>query len=329
MNNKTVQIFYTYIFPKFFKIRCIYIFQCTEHCNRYIWNFLYNTSKKLCEKFIACFSIFFHCNRSKFCLCNTCFIFRISCTFCRIICVCRFRIRRIYQHQNFFCRFSGGIFSGFSFGDGGAKALRNFLRKRVVDFSVIGDVVVQIVILKSCGGTAGFCGFHYVHVRLIKRTHKNVAVIGMFCFKVSNSTAHIPHDVVALPVFSERPVQKFVGFFYNVKRREVCALKTALVRRNKAVAPFQKIVAVFGFRRTVVDCPEFPVAVIVSKFVQFAVKKKSRAVVPVQKFCRQVFVRTYCSVAHNVCKKKKAVIFRLYSADFAPDHFYPAVKNLL
>ena len=151
----------------------------------------------------------------------------------------------------------------------------------------------------------------------------------MFCFKVSNSTAHIPHDVVALPVFSERPVQKFVGFFYNVKRRVVCALKAALVCRNKAVAPFKKIISVFNFRRSVVDCPEFPVAVVVSKFVQFTVKKKSRTVVPVQKFCRQVFVRTYCSVAHNVCKKKKAIVFRFYSSDFAPNHFYPAVKNLL
>ena len=151
----------------------------------------------------------------------------------------------------------------------------------------------------------------------------------MFCFKVSNSTAHIPHDVVALPVFSERPVQKFVGFFYNVKRREICALKTALVRRNKAVAPFKKIISVFNFRRPVVDCPEFTVAVVVSKFIEFSVQKKSRTVVFVQKFCRQVFVGAYGSVAHNVCKKKKAVIFRFYSTDFAPDHFYPAVKNLL
>ena len=114
-----------------------------------------------------------------------------------------------------------------------------------------------------------------------------------------------------------------------MKRRVVCALKTALVRRNKAVTPFKKIISVFNFRRSVVDCPEFTVAVVVSKFIEFSVQKKSRTVVFVQKFCRQVFVGAYGSVAHNVCKKKKAVIFRFYSTDFAPDHFYPAVKNLL
>ena len=86
----------------------------------------------------------------------------------------------------------------------GAQFGRHFAGQRVIDCAVCGDVVVQVVVLEAGGGGELAAGLHDVDVVGVQRAHEDVAQVAVFGFEVAHAAAHVPDNVVFLPVSAER-----------------------------------------------------------------------------------------------------------------------------
>ena len=86
----------------------------------------------------------------------------------------------------------------------GAQFGRHFVGQRVVDCAVCGDVVVQVVVLEAGGAGELAAGLHDVDVGGVEGAHEDVAQVAVFGFEVAHAAAHVPDDVVFLPVSAER-----------------------------------------------------------------------------------------------------------------------------
>ncbi len=96
-------------------------------------------------------------------------------------------------------------------------------------FAVIGNIVVQIIVLKTGGGHAGFGGFHHIHIGVIERTINTLR--GLLCF-----TSRLPtpqHMSQTMYSFCQLLAQGFgelvVGFIYHIQRGVERSFKTAFV----------------------------------------------------------------------------------------------------
>lgn len=150
----------------------------------------------------------------------------------------------------------------------------------------------------------------------------------MFCFQIADAAAHIPDDIVPLPIFPQSFRQQFIGFVHDVQRRVKRAFEIAFIDRNQAVPPFQQIVAVFLFGRAVVNRPKLLVSFLVADFVQAPFQQKRRHIVFVDQLGRQFLMRGRFSVAHNVGVKQQGIFVGVQAADFPSDHVHPPVEHL-
>ena len=96
----------------------------------------------------------------------------------------------------------------------------------------------------------------------------------MLDLQIADSTAHIPDDILSLPVCPERLCELVIGSIHDGKRCVVCALEAPFVRRDEGISPFEKIVSILCPRRFVIDLPELAIAFFISEIIDFSLHKK-------------------------------------------------------
>lgn len=60
----------------------------------------------------------------------------------------------------------------------------------------------------------------------------------MFDFQISDTTAHIPDDIIFLPVITKSLCQSIIGFIDDMKGRVVRSLETAFIEWDQRVSSF-------------------------------------------------------------------------------------------
>ena len=150
----------------------------------------------------------------------------------------------------------------------------------------------------------------------------------MLDFEVAHAAAHVPDDVVFLPVGPERFGQLVIGFVDHMQGCVIRALEAALVVRDQAVAALEQVVAVFAFGRAVVNGPKLAVAFFVAQVKVFAAQREHRSAVFVHQLGRQIGVGGHGAVVHDVGKKQQRVIFFAHPHDLAAHHGHPFVEHL-
>ncbi|MDO8755320.1 MAG: hypothetical protein Q7J80_15590, partial [Anaerolineales bacterium] len=65
--------------------------------------------------------------------------------------------------------------------------------------------------METFGSNTGFRGFHHVHIGLIQRGHVDVSRIAVLDFQITHTAAHVPDDVILLPVLAQRFCEFVVG----------------------------------------------------------------------------------------------------------------------
>ena len=155
------------------------MFQFAKHRYSCTWDFFCDTCYKLKKQLIRSLAIFPHSDFTPFSFGNPRLILLFS-PLCSIIGICRFRIRRINQHLQFFLAF-------FCITNHITQVLWNFISQTVINLTAIRNIVVQVVILKSLCFHANFRRHHDIHIFFIKCTHKQTAMIAVLSFKVSDT----------------------------------------------------------------------------------------------------------------------------------------------
>jgi len=83
-------------------------------------------------------------------------------------------------------------------------------------------------------------------------------------FEVTDTTTHIPDDVVFLPVISEGLSEFIIRLVYDMQWSVIGSFKASLIEWNQRVSAFEEVVSVFCFWWLVVDLPELAVSLLVA-----------------------------------------------------------------
>ena len=99
--------------------------------------------------------------------------------------------------------------------------------------SIICDIIIQIVILESFSTDTGLRRLHHIDIYLIEGRHIDIARIRVLHFEIADATAHIPHDILLLPVDTECLCELIISLIYDMEGCIVGSLEAPLIEGDE------------------------------------------------------------------------------------------------